>query len=1032
MNPHLGHSHTTNLSAPFILRPVMTSLVMIAILVLGLNAYIKLPVSNLPDVNYPTITVSAAFPGANPITMANTVATPLEKQFMTIPGIKYVTSTNTLGSSSIILQFEIDKNLDLAAVDVDSAIVAARPQLPPNLPQQPTYRKVNPSATPILYISVTSSTLTPGKLYDYANTFVGQRISIIEGVAQVLVYGSATAVRAQIDPAMLANMGISAQDISSALQTSNQYQPLGQFDGNYTSATIYDNGAVITADAYDPLIMVYRNGSPVRLRDIATVIESRQNDRSFRRYIDKDIDQPSVTLAVQRQPGANAVEVANNVQALLNDVKSQLPGALDLIVLFDRSISIKESIHEVQFTLGVAFILVVMVIFLYMGNIRETIIPSLVMPMAIIATLAVIYPIGYTLDNLSLLALTLAVGFIIDDAIVVLENIVRRVERGDTPVEAALEGSRQISFTIVSMTLALLAVFIPLVFMAGLIGKLFQEFAITLTIVTLASGLISLTLTPMLCSRFITPHDSKNQSKTVRFSRRLNTWMLVGYKKALTWVLAHRRFMLLTGFLSVLISGILFKILPNDFIPDEDIGFMLAYTEAAQGTSSDQMHKYQDQVVSILRQEPSIQAIVSNSATPSFRQGIIFISLKPKKDRKAIEQLIPEFTSKLSHIPGLNVYVKNVPLIDLNVGPQVRGAFQYLMQSLDSAQLYEAAESLISSLRNDPMFVGISTDLEIKTPQININLNRDLASSLGISAQTMELALNLGFSGNRVSRIQTPIDQYDLIVELDRNQQRSASSLDSIYLPTQSGKLVPLAAVATWSEGVGPASVNHFAQFPSVTITFSLAPGTPLSEGLSQLRKHAAKSFNPRVSGDVRGAAETFEEAIDSVMVLLIITVFTIYIILGILYESLIHPLTILSTIPPALVGALSTLFITGRPLSLYAYLGIILLIGIVKKNGIMMVDFALDNVRTKGESAEKSIFDACLVRFRPIMMTTVAAIMGAVPIAFAFGAGAESRRPLGYVIIGGMMVSQLITLFLTPVIYLYLEELRERWWARR
>ena len=604
-----------NLSEPFIRRPVMTTLIMIALLAFGISGFLGLPVSNLPDVNYPTITVTVPFPGANPVTMANTVATPLEKAFMTIPGIKSVTSSNTLGSSSIILQFEIDRDIDLAAVDVEAAIVTAKPQLPPNLPQDPTFKKVNPSSTPVIYLAVTSPTMTLGELYDYANTFIGQRISIIEGVSQVTVYGSPSAVRAQIKPGLLASLGLTLQDLSISIANTNQYQPLGQFDGTYTASTIYDNGGVFKAPDYDPLIVAYRNGAPVRLKDVGVVLDSLQMDRSSRRFIDKTMNQPSVTLAVQRQPGANAVKVADAVRELISSLEKQLPGALELIVVFDRSESIRDSIKEVEFTLLLAFTLVVLVIFIYLGNIRDTIIPSLVMPMSIISTFGIIYVLGYTLDNLSLLALTLAIGFIIDDAIVVLENIVRRVETGETPMEGALRGSQQISFTIVSMTLSLVAVFIPLIFMAGLIGKMFAEFANTLTIVTLLSGIISLTLTPMLCSRFIPPRQQMHTGSVGHFSVRINEWMLGYYKKGLSWILSHQLFMLFIGIISIALSVYLFKILPTDFIPDEDIGFIIGYTEAEQGTSSDQMSLYQKQVIDVLKDEPEVESLFSNSAT---------------------------------------------------------------------------------------------------------------------------------------------------------------------------------------------------------------------------------------------------------------------------------------------------------------------------------------------------------------------------------------------------------------------------------
>lgn len=1017
-----------NLSAPFILRPIMTTLLLVTILALGISAYIKLPVTRLPDVNFPTITVTANYPGANPQTMATTVATPLEKQFMTIPGIKYVTSSNTLGSTSILLTFDITKNIDLAAVDVEAAIVAAKPQLPPNLPQDPIFKKVNPSATPIMYIVVTSPTMTYGELYDYANTFIGQRISIIEGVAQINVFGSPFAVRTQIDPGQTASFGLSLENVASAIADSNQYQPLGQFDGKYSAPLIYDNGGLYKANDYKPVIVAFRNGSPVMLQDVGEVVDSLKNDRGLRMYLDKNINQPCAAFAVLPQPGTNVVKVAKAIKELLPNLEKQLPGSLQILILFDRSASIVASIEDLQFTLLVAFILVVLVIYVYLGKWHDTIIPSLVMPMSVIATFAVIYPIGYTLDTLSLLALTLAIGFIIDDAIVVLENIVRYVETGETPYQASLLGSKQISFTIVSMTLSLVAVFIPLIFMAGLIGKLFQEFAITLTIVTVISGLISLSLTPMLCSRFIPSRGEDEIGRMQTISKNINTWMLKHYKRSLRWVLHHKSIMFTIGIVSVALSAYLFKILPTDFIPDEDIGFAIAYTESEQGTSSEQMKLYQQEVVEILKQEPSIAAITSIVASPVYRKGTILLNFIPRSQRKPISELLQELTKKVRKIPGVNVYLKVIPSIDLNIGQEVRGSYQYLMQSLDPQALYEAAGTLIEKMRSDPFFQGVSTDLEVKTPQLNLKILRDQAYALGVDIARIESALGLSFSGNRISRIQTQIDQYDVIMELQRKLQKDPSSLNYIYVRSNTtNQMVPLSALAEWKEGVGPASINHFAQFPAVTITFNVAPNVPLSDALGKLRAYARESFSAFVSGEVSGAAKTFEESIRSVSVLLIITIFTIYIILGILYESFVHPLTILSTLPPAIVGALLTLYITGMPLSLYAYLGIILLVGIVKKNGIMMVDFALDNIRTKGESPEKSIYDACIVRFRPIMMTTVAAIMGAVPIAFGIGSGAEALRPLGYVIIGGMCVSQLITLFLTPVIYLYMEQIRER-----
>lgn len=1027
-----------NLSAPFILRPIMTTLLAIALLAAGLFAYTKLPISNLPDVNYPTITVTAPFPGASPEIMSTTVATPLEKQFMTIPGINNVTSTSILGETTIVLEFDITKDIDLAAVDVNTAIRAARPHLPPNLPQDPTFKKTNPSATPIIYVVVTSPTMTDGKLYDYANTFIGQRISIIDGVSEVVVFGYASAVRAQVDPAHVSSLGITLEDLATSIANQNQYQPLGQFDGTFVSSTIYDNGALYDAEEYGSVIVAYRNGAPVRLRDLGQVVDSVQNDRGEQRYVDETIDQPAIILAIQQQPSANAVKVANAIKELLADLEKQLPASIQLKIFFDRSLSIRESIHDVEFTLILAFILVVLIIFAYLGNPKDTLIPAIVMPLSVIATFVAMYLLGYNLDNLSLLALTLSVGFIIDDAIVVLENIVRHIEAGEEPFEASLEGSRQISFTIVSMTLSLVAVFIPLVFMAGLIGKLFQEFSLTLTIVTIISGIISLTLTPMLSSRFLRPREMKSQSSWIMsFSITMNAWMLGHYKNRLKWAFSHRKTVLLIGAASVVLSLYLFTVLPTDFLPAEDIGFVTAYTEAEEGTSSDQMMVYHGKIVDILRTEPAIQSMISISSTPELRQGQILLSLAPRDKREHVIDLLQDLQAKLDKIVGVKVYLKNIPLLDLNVGTQVRGAYQFLMQSLSGPELYTAAEKLIEKMDQDPIFQAVSSDMEVNTPQINMDFQRDKGATLGVNAENFERALFLSYSGNRISRIQTPIDQYDVILELARELQRDPSSLVFLYLrsilaPSPDASvvnpnLVPLAAVSTWKEGTGAASLNHFAQFPAVTLNFNIIPGIALGDALHRLKDLASESFSEKVTGFVKGAAQTFEEAIHSVLLLLIVTIVVIYVVLGILYESLIHPLTIISTLPSAVVGGLLTLYFTGMPLSLYALLGIILLIGIVKKNGIMMIDFALENIRLKGASPEESIFDACIVRFRPIMMTTAAAIMGAMPIALGFGSGAESRRPLGLVIIGGMLVSQLITLFLTPIVYLYLEKLKQK-----
>lgn len=1017
-----------NISEPYIRRPIMTILLMVALLFLGILSFTRLPVSNLPDVDYPTVNVKVSFPGAGPDTMANTVATPLEKEFMTIPGVLFVTSSNTLGNSSIVLQFDINKSMDSAAQDVEAAISRAKTKLPPDLPNDPTYTKVNPSDTPVIYIALTSQTVPLGELYTYANTFIGQQLSMINGVAQVITYGSPYAVRVQVNPDTLANLGITLQEVERAIINGNPYLPTGEINGPITASTIVTKGQLQTASVYNPLIVTYRHQSPVRIQDLGRAIDSLQNDKYLIQYIDDDKTWPTVVLAVQRQPGANTVQVADAIHEFLPRLSSQLPASVDLHIVFDRSVSIKDSVEEVEWTLIIALILVVLVIFIYLGKITDTIIPSLVLPLSVIGTFTVMYALNYSLDNLSLLALILAAGFIIDDAIVVLENIVRHVEAGKSPWNAALEGSKQISFTILSMTLSLIAVFIPMVFMGGLIGKIFREFAVTLVAITLISGIISLTLTPMLCSRFIKPSNHKTPGRLERFSRWFNDSSLALYKPALNWVLDHGWLSLTVALASLLVSGYYFYYLPKDFIPNDDIGFIIAYTQAAEGTSSSRMISYQKEVEEVIRHDPSVDTLVSLAAYQQYRNGIAFIRLKPRHERPPIMDTVQKFYKELLFIPGVNTFLKNIPLIDLSIGNQVKGTYQYTLQSIKTADLYEASQKIVERMQKLPSFQGVSSDLEVNTPQLNVEVLRDQASSLGVSAQDIEDTLRLAYAGGRVSRIQTPIDQYDVILELEPRFQQKTSTLGEIYVRSSlTGQLVPLTAVASWEEGVGPSSINHISQFPAVTISFNLAPDVPLGTALEQINQLAKEILPSSVTGQVQGAAQTFEESIQSTYFLLFLAVFAIYIVLGILYESFIHPLTILSTLPPATFGALITLAFFDYPLSLYAYLGIILLIGIVKKNGIMMVDYAIENERVEHQAPREAIYHACLVRFRPIMMTTVTAMMGAVPIILATGSGAEARRPLGWVIIGGLLFSQLITLFVTPVVYLYLDRLNRK-----
>ncbi|CRX38490.1 AcrB/AcrD/AcrF family protein [Estrella lausannensis] len=1022
----------------------MTTLVMLAILLVGILSYRLLPISNLPDVNFPTISVTTRLPGASPETMANTVATPLEKQFMTIPGVLDVTSTNTLGNSNITIQFDVSKDIDLAAIDVQSAITQAKPKLPPNLPQDPVFKKANPSDTPIIYIALTSSTVAQGELYNLANTIIGQRISTVEGVAQVTVYGSPSAVRVQVDPKIISMLGLTLQDVSKALQAANQNQPTGQLDGLELSSIIQTNGQLTRASEYENVIVSFNDEGPVRVRDIGRAQDSRQNDRESEYFVDGETKEAAVVLAVLRQPGANTVRVADAIASYLPKLEKLIPGNVTMRVVFDRSESIKHSINDVEITLILAFIMVVLVIFLYLGKLKNTIIPSIAMPMSILGTFPIMYLMGYSLDNLSLLALTLAMGFIVDDAIVVLENIERMVEEGMSPLEGALEGSRQICFTIISMTLSLVAVFIPMLFMAGIIGKLFQEFSVTLTVVTLMSGVISLSLTPMLCSLFMPPRKEQHEGTLGRFSARLNERLVGWYKPLLLWALDNRWLSVATASASIVLTVLFFKILPLDFIPDDDIGFVVAYMEGMQGTSSDRMHGYQRELIDVLREQPEIESFISIASNRDYRQGLNFIRLVPQEERESSTRVIQKLMPKVAEIPGLRVYFKNVPLIDLSIGTQTKGGYQYILSGLNIEELYSQAEQLLSKMSAHPdVFQSISSDLENRTPQLFVNVLRDQAARYGVSVEGIENALSRSFSANRISLIDTPTDQFDLIVEVFRKDQYDSSTLAYTYLRNtianpsanpasiaNANQLVPMGSVATWEEGAGFNSVNHYMQFPSVTISFNVVPGVALGDALALLNELADETVKGEIDGMVKGIGQTFEEAVDSAGLLLVFSLIAIYIILGILYESFIHPFTILSTLPPAIFGGLATLWLLGMPLSLYGFLGIILLIGIVKKNGIMVVDYALEYLK-KGEDARTAIVDACVVRFRPIMMTTLAAICGAIPIAYAFGPGLVSRRPLGLVIIGGLIFSQLVTLFVTPVVFLYLEELREKYGAK-
>ena len=1014
-----------NLSAPFIQRPIMTTLLMIAVLVAGIVAYRRLPISEMPNVSYPTITVSVVFPGTTPETMAHAVAIPLEKQFMAIPGVKLVSSSNTLGSSSIVLQFDITKDMGGAAQDVQSAIITATPTLPPSLPFAPTYRKVNPAELPIVYLALSSKTMRLADLYTYANNVVGQRISMLTGVSQVNVFGSPLAIRIQVDPGRLVANDISLSELATAINFGSPNLSTGQLDGPIEAPNIAVDGQLVTGDTWNSLIVAYRNGTPLRIRDLGNANESFANNKIYTQLAEKG-EEPHVAilLAIQKEPNANAVAISDAIHELLGTLKAEIPASVELKPFFDRSITIRQTIWDVKVTLLIALVLVVTVIFLYLGRLFDTIIPSVVLPMSIVATFIFMDGLQFTLDNLSLLAIILAVGFIIDDAIVVLENIYRRLEMGESRWQAAMEGSQQIGFTIVSMTLSLVAVFIPMLLMGGLLGNVFREFSLTLTAITAISGIISLTLTPMLCSLFLEP---KGEEKST-FWLRLHQKMHDKYRKMLEEVLDHRGAALVVFFFSLVGTIFLFYTLPVDFLPNEDTSFFIAYTQAREAGSSYNQLNFEKRVSQEILKNPAVESVAAISSYSEYRKGQNLIRLKPTGRRPPIRQVIQELEESLSKIPGIQVFIKNVPLIDLSTGQESRGDYQYVLHSIFPDKVYSSAERLMDRMQKDPDFQGINSDLEVHSPQINVKILRDKASSLGLTATDIENAFLFGYSGNFVTRIETAVDQYQIILELDPQLQQQADTFNQLWMRSSTyGQLVPMSAVADWEEGLGASSINHINQFPSVTISYSLSPTTSLEKALAKLESWKEELVAPGVIVESIGAASTFQESILSARSLLFLAIFAIYIILGMLYESFVHPITILTTLPPATFGGLLTLAIFGLPLTMYSYLGIILLIGIVKKNGIMMVDFAIENRRTKGMSAREAIFDACMVRFRPIMMTTVAAIFGALPIALAIGANASTRQPLGLVIIGGLLLSQLITLFITPILYLMMDEFEEK-----
>ena len=1016
-----------NISSIFIRRPVATTLVMMGILLAGLMGYRLLPMAALPTVDFPTIQVTVSYPGANPETMAASVATPLEKQFSTIAGLDSMVSSSSLGMTRITLQFALERDIDAAALDVQTCISTALRRLPSDLPSPPSFRKVNPADLPVFYLAMSSATMRLSDVNEYAENLVAQRLSTINGVSQVQVYGSQKfAVRVQVDPEAVASRGIGIDEIATALEQGNSNQPVGSLSGNVREYTLQSSGGLMKAEDYKPLIVAWRGGAPVRLNEIARVIDSVENDRRGS-WFD---GQRSFTLAVERQPGANTVRLVDDIRKILPELRKQVPASIKFTVLYDRSESIRDSVADVQFTMLLTISLVIMVIFIFLRNLSATIIPSLAVPLSIVGTFAVMYLSGFSLNNLSLMALTLSVGFVVDDAVVMLENIVRHMEMGKKTMRAAFDGSQEVGFTILSMTISLVAVFLPVLFMGGVVGRLFYEFAVTIAVSILFSGFVSLTLTPMMCSRFLRPTEhNKRQAGLYGAIERSFDAALRFYERTLRAALRHKPVCLLFSFVVLGATAVLFVQTPKGFLPTEDTGQIVVRTEGQQGSSFVNMERHQQQLVDIIKNDPDVEhymSVIGGGGGQNFtHEGFLMLRLTDRSKRPHATEIISRLRPQFAKVPGIRTYASLPPPIRIG-GASTKSLYQFTMQSPDMDLLYRDATELYNKILALPTVQNVATDLLLSNPEVRVNILRDKASALGITASQIERALSLAYGTREVSTILAPTNDFQVILELEPKFRDQPRTLDLLHVRTPFGQLVPLSTLVSTSTGVGPMVVNHLGQMPSVTISFDLRDGTSLGDAVAQVQALATETLSDSISTSFQGTAQAFQSSFEGLWLLLIMSIAVIYIVLGILYENFIHPVTILSGLPSAGVGALATLMLFGKDLDMYGFVGIIMLIGIVKKNAIMMIDFALESQRRNKTSALDSIVEGAIIRFRPIMMTTMAALMGTLPIAVGHGTGAEARQPLGLAVVGGLMLSQVLTLYFTPVYYYYLDKLQK------